>query len=446
MEAIIAVREVIMTKDELKAQILLEIAAINNVFRSFRVRAKTSPQQVVIGGDQLVIYNLQRLENVTIKSVQNREKELTEVISECRNGKETFVRILEQPLRIEVSHPDPKPLVWNMDVLRDAQPAHVLMGRTYENGGQDLFHNLDGNNPHILIAGTTGAGKSGALMSIILSACYSMSPTELRLIVIDLKNTDLIPLARLAHTERLVTDVVDARNVLVELVELLKERQGTKVKAPRIVIVIDEYADLSKDKISVSAIGKLTQAGRSSGINLVVATQHPTTAEIGNSSIKSNMSTRFVGAVTDSMAARLATGRSGTGAHLLPGNGSFLYVVGRYCIRTQTYFMTDEVINLLIAKILHKTVLDDIICLKPVLKGSGQPEFTDGSTRVEPVPEPDDDVVLEFPIRIDRMLNADEVDYVKKLDNMGVSKNTICRTIYGSKNGAYMAHITKALA
>jgi S-DNA-T family DNA segregation ATPase FtsK/SpoIIIE len=203
---------------------------------------------------------------------------------------------------------------------------------------------------HILIAGTTGSGKSALAQTIIASLALSHRPSQIGFILIDPKRRAFGPLAGLPHLLRPVLSEPEAAGemlqLLVELM-LLRDREGRIIAdanrpgEPRVVIVIDELADLlmATGKGTQGALTRLSQRGREAGIHLVACTQKPVSQVVG-SLAKANFPVRLVGRVTSPEDAKVATGYAGTGAERLQGPGDFIAVAAGQITRFQAAFIS----------------------------------------------------------------------------------------------------------
>ena len=191
---------------------------------------------------------------------------------------------------------------------------------------------------HVLVAGTTGSGKSALAQTIIASLALNHRPSQMGFILIDPKRRAFGPLAGLPHLLRPVLSepqaVAHALHMLVGLM-LTRDREGRlPVSAgqpgePRVVVVIDELADLlmATGKETQDALTRLSQRGREAGVHLVACTQKPASQVVG-SLAKANFPVRLVGRVTSPEDAKVATGYAGTGAERLRGPGDFIAVTG----------------------------------------------------------------------------------------------------------------------
>ncbi|HEY3289580.1 MAG TPA: FtsK/SpoIIIE domain-containing protein, partial [Anaerolineae bacterium] len=192
---------------------------------------------------------------------------------------------------------------------------------------------------HMLIAGTTGSGKTSLAHSILLSLCDNHRPRELGLIVLDPKRREndaftsaigkhlLMPIA---HTRE---DIIAAVNKVVDTME---KRAVDVEPSPRIIVYADELADLCQiggDEL-IASFTRIAQRGREPGIHLLACTQKPSVKAIG-SLLRANIPLRLVGKVMTAEDARMAAGVSGCGAEKLSGCGDFIAITGNKNIRFQ---------------------------------------------------------------------------------------------------------------
>jgi len=219
--------------------------------------------------------------------------------------------------------------------------------------------------PHLLIAGTTGSGKSVCMNSLIMSILYKSSPEEVRLIMVDPKVVELTIYNGIPHL--LVPVVTDPRKAsgalqwaVLEMMKRYKlfadsgvrdikgynqhvERAGEGEKLPQIVIVIDELADLMvvARKEVEDSIMRLTQMARAAGMHLVIATQRPS-VDVITGVIKSNIPSRIAFAVASKIESNIILGSSG--AEKLIGRGDMLYapIGSTKPTRIQGCFVSDE--------------------------------------------------------------------------------------------------------
>jgi S-DNA-T family DNA segregation ATPase FtsK/SpoIIIE len=218
--------------------------------------------------------------------------------------------------------------------------------------------------PHVLVAGTTGSGKSGCVNAILSSILMQASPNEVRLVLVDPKQVEL---NHYEHVPHLLTPVVTsprlAANVLSNLIGEMENRYGimgqarcrnlaelnrARVKAgepplPHILCVIDELADLmmvAPAEVEDSII-RLAQKSRATGIHLVLATQRPST-DIITGTIKVNIPARIAFAVSSQTDSRVILDQGGAEALLGQGDMLFRGAGTSKMQRVQGAFITEE--------------------------------------------------------------------------------------------------------
>ncbi len=206
--------------------------------------------------------------------------------------------------------------------------------------GEAVIASLE-DMPHILIAGTTGSGKTVCVNSLILSLLFKASPDELKFVMIDPKMVELAPFNGLPHLLcPVVTDAKKTSCALNWVVNEMEERYrlladaGTrnieaynqkKEKLPYIIIIIDEFADLmmiAREEIE-SAITRLAQLSRAVGIHLILATQRPSVNVI-TGVIKANLPARVSFKVASKVDSRTVLDMNG--ADKLLGKGDMLFL------------------------------------------------------------------------------------------------------------------------
>lgn len=230
-------------------------------------------------------------------------------------------------------------------------------------GGDCIVGNI-AKLPHLLIAGTTGSGKSVCMNSLILSLLYKASPDEVRLIMIDPKMVELGIYNGIPHLYvPVVTDPKKAAGALQwSVVEMLKRYRlfaevgvrdlenynkhcvaNGEDTMPQVVIVIDELADLMMvaSKEVEESICRVAQMGRAAGMHLVIATQRPS-ADVITGLMKANIPSRIAFAVSSSMESRIILDQGG--AEKLVGMGDMLFspVGSGKPTRIQGAFVSDD--------------------------------------------------------------------------------------------------------
>ena len=231
-------------------------------------------------------------------------------------------------------------------------PVTAVLGLDQE--GVPLLLRLPSPNvAHVLIAGTTGSGKTALARTIVASLAMHNSQRALQLVLIDPKGRGFGPFAGLPHLlVPVVTRVEEARVVLGRLVEEMERRDREGRSEPRLVVVLDELADLVQvgGREMEGVLTRLTQRGREAGIHLVACTQKPTAAVIGGL-VKSNFPVRLVGSVPSPEDAKVATGLAGTGAERLLGQGDFVVVAQGQVVRMQAAYVGVREVRELVARL-----------------------------------------------------------------------------------------------
>ena len=238
-------------------------------------------------------------------------------------------------------------------------------------GGRNVIGDI-GTLPHVLIAGTTGSGKSVCTNSLIISLLYKSTPDDVRFIMVDPKMVELAPYNGIPHLLiPVVTDPKKAAGALQWAVYEMMKRYKTfsehgvkKLEEfnrlartdeeletlPSVVVVIDELADLMlvAAKEVEESICRVAQMGRAAGMHLVIATQRPS-ADVITGLMKANIPSRIAFAVASSMESRIILDIGG--AEKLVGRGDMLYAplgAGKPT-RVQGCFISPEEIEQVVA-------------------------------------------------------------------------------------------------
>ena len=196
--------------------------------------------------------------------------------------------------------------------------------------------------PHLLIAGTTGSGKSVCINTIILSLLYKLTPNKCKFILIDPKMLELSTYERIPHLLcPVITEPKRAASVLGWVVKEMESRYRLMTKEgvrnidgynekhslpmPYIVVIVDEMSDLMlvAGKEIENYIQKLSQMARAAGIHIIMATQRPS-VDVITGTIKANFPTRISFQVTSKIDSRTILGEQG--AEQLLGKGDMLYM------------------------------------------------------------------------------------------------------------------------
>lgn len=357
------------------AQVTDNIKALEQVLKDFGVRAKVVEVHI---GPAVSQYELEVASGTRVNKITSITKEIALALAK------KDVRI-EAPIPgkktvgIEFANEKSNPVSFyeimaSPEIQNSPNRLLVPLGKTIMGEIQNCPIN---KMPHLLIAGTTGSGKSVCVNGILCSILMRAKPTEVKLIMVDPKVVELSVYNGIPHLMcPVVTDPRQASIALQKSVAEMEKRyrmfsqSGTKniegyndyveknnknpnnlalEKMPYLVIVIDELSDLMMvaAKEVEDSILRITQKARAAGIHLIVATQRPST-EVITGLIKANIPSRISFAVGSGIDSRTILDQ--TGAEKLLGKGDMLYLpIGQNSpIRTQGSYITDEEIGRLI--------------------------------------------------------------------------------------------------
>ena len=297
-----------------------------------------------VGGPHVTRYELRLAPGIKMSKVAQLKDDLAYALAAEQ------VRILapipgKQAVGVEVPN-RVRTMVHLGDVFQDApkgwSPLSVWLGKDI--AGKAIGTDL-AKQPHILIAGTTGSGKSGCVNAMLSSILLHASPNDVRLVLVDPKRVELNHYEGIPHVlTPVVTSPRLAANVLANLIKEMEERYGVMSRAktrslvelnklrvrqgeaplPYILCVIDELADLmmvAPADVEDSII-RLAQKSRAVGIHLVLATQRPS-ADVITGMIKANVPARIAFAVSSQTDSRVILDQNG--AESLLGQGDMLF-------------------------------------------------------------------------------------------------------------------------
>lgn len=322
----------------IREQIFGDIDAMQSVFDRLELNAAINPKRCFPGGKQLAFYGIELNGKTTIAKVANVLPDLTSAISRSRRAV-THLRFDPVFMQLEAEHPAKESLVWSPSIFDQTPPHEMYVGCSYRGGEQPVTVSFD-DFPHILVAGETGSGKSVLMANMLLSLAYSSSPSELGIVLIDLKNQDLAPFKKLPHVLEFVGEPEQAGKTIKKLIAEKKRRVACDDKnfAMRIVLVIDELGELATLEGVIKDLGSLMMIGRGILINVIVGTQSPTESGGVGTIMKANIPLRLVGKVSGGQSFA-STQRKAAQAHLLPGKGSFLHIGGPDVQRFQVFLL-----------------------------------------------------------------------------------------------------------
>lgn len=323
------------------------IDRLEQVLEDFKVPAKVNNVQV---GPAVTRYELTMPRGISVNKIATMSDDIAMTLAS--NGSirveapipgKTSVGI-EVP-NAQVSSVSLRELIDSEQFRQRGNPLSFVLGKDIN--GDIIFCNLD-KMPHVLVAGSTGSGKSVCLNTMLLSMCYKAGPEDLRLILVDPKMVEFSTYNGLPHL--LIPEVITNKDMTINALdwaikemerryalfakfhvvninefnksEVVKSKQEQKL--PFIVIVVDELADLmleAKREIE-DRISKLAAKARASGIHLVLATQRPS-VDVITGTVKTNLPSRIAFALTNYMDSK--TVLDGGGAEKLLGKGDMLF-------------------------------------------------------------------------------------------------------------------------
>jgi DNA segregation ATPase FtsK/SpoIIIE, S-DNA-T family len=292
-------------------------------------------------GPRVTRYELRLGSGVKVGKVRNLQQDIAYALAA------TEVRILapipgKSAVGVEVPNTRPAKVTLG-DVFQaypEANDWTLPVGLGKDISGRAVFFDLS-EMPHLLVAGTTGSGKSVMLNGLLTSLLLTTDPRQVKMVLIDPKRVELSQFARVPHLiTPVVTDVKKAANALAWAVAEMERRyevlekigvrsvegynDRAEAQIPYVVVVIDELADLMMQagaKVE-DAIIRLAQKARAVGIHIVVATQRPS-VDVITGMIKANVPSRIAFAVSSQVDSRVIL--DSPGAEALLGMGDMLY-------------------------------------------------------------------------------------------------------------------------
>ena len=351
---------------EAGAELRLNAQRLSDTLRSFGVDAAAGD---VIRGPAITRYEFVLAQGVKLSKVTNLADDIALALGA------SGVRIAPIPDKISVVGIEVPNRTVSPVLIRDViesrafaghrSPVAFAVGRDI--GNKEIVGDI-AKLPHVLIAGTTGSGKSVCTNSLIISLLYKSSPEDVRFIMVDPKMVELAPYNGIPHL--LIPVVTDAKKAagalqwaVFEMMKRYKTFSELGVKKleeynaiaagrenlphmPSVVVVIDELADLMvvAAKEVEESICRVAQMGRAAGVHLVIATQRPS-ADVITGLMKANIPSRIAFAVDSAINSRIIL--DNPGAEKLVGRGDMLYAplgIGKPT-RVQGCYITPEEIE-----------------------------------------------------------------------------------------------------
>lgn len=312
---------------------------------------------------------------VKVDSIMSREKDLSLALRTPSIRIETPA--MGKPLvGIEVPNPNPtlvslRSVMESQNYLKLREKAKLPIALGKGSGGDAVVIDL-ASMPHLLVAGSTGSGKSVCINTIVSCLLMEKTPEEMRLLLVDPKRVELTPYNGIPHLltpvvvetdevvgllKGMIAEMLNRYRVMEELGVRNIEAYNRKAQDPMpyLVIAVDELADLmmSASFDVEQSLCRLAQLGRATGIHLIVATQRPS-VDVVTGLIKANFPSRISFGVTSQIDSR--TILDTVGAEKLLGRGDMLYQAldASRPERVQGVFISDKEIEALV-KFWHKT-------------------------------------------------------------------------------------------
>jgi S-DNA-T family DNA segregation ATPase FtsK/SpoIIIE len=392
-----------------------------------------------IAGPRVVRYELQLAPGTKVSKVAGLKDDLSYALAT------TEIRILapipgKQAVGVEVPNLSPK-LVTLGDIFADmpgqASPLSVWLGKDIS--GNSVWTDL-ARMPHLLIAGTTGSGKSGCINTLLTSILLRSTPDEVRMILIDPKRIELNYYESIPH---LLTPVVSnpkeasavLQNVVAEMerryerLSIIRARNlpeaNRTFKArgeeplPYLLVVIDELADLMmvSPQAVEDAIIRLAQKSRAVGIHLVLATQRPS-VDVITGMIKANVPSRIAFAVSSQTDSRVILDTSGAESLLGQGDMLFKPLGTSRMQRVQGAYVAEEEVAMVVEQCRRQRgqVLDESLLEAPE---SYADEMSDGH---EGDFDPDEDPLLDKAIEIVVQTQTASVSLIQRRLRVGYTR------------------------
>ena len=415
---------------------------LEEVLKSFSIEAKVTHVSI---GPTVTRYELLPSSGVRV----NRIKNLSDDIA---------LNLAAQSIRIEA--PIPGKAAIGIEIPnKDVRPVHlkeIIQSSSFKNNKSKLTFCLGSDisgapisvdlekMPHLMIAGTTGSGKSVCTNCLITSLIYKASPDEVRFILVDPKIVEFSKYNGIPHLLLpVVTEPKKAAAALAWAVSEMEKRyrlfasNGVRDissyntfaekngynKMPRIVILIDELADLmmvARDSVE-TAINRIAQKARAAGMHLVIATQRPS-VDVITGLIKSNVPSRIALKVASPVDSRIILDT--IGAEKLLGRGDMLYypVGSMKTTRIQGAFVSDEEIERVVEFIKSGKVSEDGYIEEIIQSVNKAVENTDSAFAAGASAADDEDSLFKEAVKIAIQEKQISASYLQRMLKIGFNR------------------------
>lgn len=272
-------------------------------------------------------------------------------------------------VRIEVPRSDPQ-LLKLLPLMARIPPSRIPFGTAVlglaDDGAPLLIRLPSPEVAHMLVAGTTGSGTTALMQTIIMSLALLNHRRQMQFVLVDPKGHAFEPMARLPHLLRptacpalsgIITQPDQAVQALNDLVNLMEQRDRSRVTDPRVIVAIDELIDLVQmgGPVILDSLRQLMQRGREAGIHVVGAMREP------EGIVHLHFPVRLVGRMASAEDASLVAGVGGTGAEKLTGRGDFVAVYGPGLIRFQAAYTPASEIEVNVQQLAQGIRGDEIV-------------------------------------------------------------------------------------
>ena len=348
-----------LKKDKNSSENKIDEKTLEKILLDFGVEGEVKK---VSKGPVVTLYEFEPAPGVKVSKIIN----LSEDIARNTSSESARIAIIPGSNTIGIELPKPqRENVFLSEIISDSNykkkdiKLPIALGKSIS--GLPITGDLS-SMPHLLIAGTTGSGKSVCINTIILSLLYKHSPEKCKFILIDPKMLELSTYEGIPHLLcPVITEAKKAASVLGWVVKEMENRyklmtkvgvrnidgynEKHKISMPYIVVIVDEMSDLMlvAGKDIENYIQKLSQMARAAGIHIIMATQRPS-VDVITGTIKANFPTRISFQVTSKIDSRTILGEQG--AEQLLGKGDMLYMTSaNRMTRIHAPFVSEEEIE-----------------------------------------------------------------------------------------------------